>query len=967
MKRRILSVLMALALCVELLPGTAAAAGTDGLGSEVEYRIDGGGWSNASLMDAIYAGYGASSTTEIRLLRDIDLTSENWGNAPGLGICPSWTIDGEGHKITLKCMSQVFEVGTSSYQATLTLQNITVDGGAVWSGNDPASRVNTGASWPVSYHLAVVDVNSTLILDRAILQNSDFTGNNSFGAAVRVLSGKLIMREGSAIRNNSAKGTGTGVYVDAGAEFQMEGGEISGNYVGSGGGGVGVVSGGKFTMTGGKLSENYAANNGGGIWSQGAFEMSGGTIIGNQSTLGGGGLSVFSGTAKLTGGQISGNTITGSMGGGVLVYNGSLTVGGSPVIANNTKMNEETNNIYLNSGKTIAVEGSLTQGAQIGVTVPASAAPQEGTPAPITGSAADKQYFSSDNLAYVVENNQSSGIVQLVLRTPSTVIFDAGEDITAPEPQKTTERGQLAALPEVTREGYTLDGWYTAETGGTKISTNTVFDSDTTVYARWLKNYIVTFMIGDTEMSSEMVASGRTASKPADPTREGYVFGGWYTDEVCTSAYDFSTFVTEDLILYAKWTANTPPPSPGGDIPYYPAIPSTPSTPSNPTTPSQPGTTAPSQPVTTETTTQGGASTAETTAVPTANTQDGTASAAVDASMGDEIVRQAVDNNSETVVIAPQVTGDVAKTEVSIPAATVGQIGSQTSASLTVSTPVAEVSIPNGGLGSLASAGGTVTVAAEKAGNTVELSVTAGGKAVTSVPGGLTLTVPASNTTPGTVAVLLREDGTREVVRKSVAAGGGVTVPLDGSAKLEIVDNSKQFADVPAGSWAADAVAFASAHELFGGASPDRFDPDKPMSRGMLAVVLHNLEGNPFQAVTNEFADVEGGAWYAQGVAWAAARSVIGGYGNGRFGPNDNITREQLAVILWRYAGSPAAMDQALDFTDVNSVSDWALDALRWTVENGILSGKGGGILDPQGYATRAETAQILKNFMERQ
>lgn len=407
--------------------------------------------------------------------------------------------------------------------------------------------------------------------------------------------------------------------------------------------------------------------------------------------------------------------------------------------------------------------------------------------------------------------------------------------------------------------------------------------------------------------------------------------------------------------------------SSGGDIPYYPAIPGTPGNSGNPTTPSQPGTTVPTQPVTTETTTQSGTSTTETTAIPTANTQDGTASAAVDASMGDEIVRQAVDNNSETVVIAPQVTGDVAKTEVSIPAATVGQIGSQTSASLTVSTPVAGVTIPNGGLGSLASAGGTVTVAAEKAGNTVELSVTAGGRTVEHVPGGLTLTVPASSTTPGTVAVLLREDGTREVVRKSVADGGSVTVPLDGSARLEIVDNGKQFADVPAGSWAADAAAFVSAHELFSGTAPDRFDPDKPMSRGMLAVVLHNLEGNPFQAVTNEFADVDGGAWYAQGVAWATARSIIGGYGNGRFGPNDNITREQLAVILWRYAGSPAATDQALDFTDADRVSGWALDALRWAVENGVLSGKGGGILDPQGYATRAETAQILKNFMERQ
>ena len=224
--------------------------------------------------------------------------------------------------------------------------------------------------------------------------------------------------------------------------------------------------------------------------------------------------------------------------------------------------------------------------------------------------------------------------------------------------------------------------------------------------------------------------------------------------------------------------------------------------------------------------------------------------------------------------------------------------------------------------------------------------------------------MPAANTTPGTVAVLIHEDGAREVVRKSVADNGTVTIPLDGSAKLEIVDNSKQFADVPATSWAADAVAFASSHELFNGASFTQFSPEQPMSRGMLAVVLHNLEGNPAQTLTGAFVDVDNSQWYAKGVAWAEAQGIIGGYGNGQFGPNDNITREQLAVMLWRYAGSPAATDRELHFADAHRASDWALEALRWATENGIINGKGGGILDPTGQATRAETAQMLCNFL---
>jgi len=91
----------------------------------------------------------------------------------------------------------------------------------------------------------------------------------------------------------------------------------------------------------------------------------------------------------------------------------------------------------------------------------------------------------------------------------------------------------------------------------------------------------------------------------------------------------------------------------------------------------------------------------------------------------------------------------------------------------------------------------------------------------------------------------------------------------------------------------------------------------------------------------------------------------VGGYGNGLFGPNDNITREQLAVMLWRYAGSPAATNKELHFNDIDEAGDYALEALRWAVENGILNGYGDGRLNPAGRATRAQVAQMLKNFLE--
>lgn len=357
---------------------------------------------------------------------------------------------------------------------------------------------------------------------------------------------------------------------------------------------------------------------------------------------------------------------------------------------------------------------------------------------------------------------------------------------------------------------------------------------------------------------------------------------------------------------------------------------------------------------------------ATTTAAPVAGNRGGKASCAVSSAVGGEIVRQAVENGSGSVVIAPEITGGVTSTEVSIPAFTVGELGSKTSASLTISTPVAEVTIPNGALASLSGAGGTVTVAAGRKDGYVELTVTAGGRPAESIPGGVTLTVPMTDSTPGTVAVLVHGDGTRKVVRKSVAEGGGITIPLDGSARLELVDNSKQFSDVPAGSWEADAVAFASAREMFSGTGEGKFSPDLPMSRGMLAVVLYNLECNPEQALTGVFSDVSDGAWYAGGVAWAAENGIVSGDGNGLFGPDDNITREQLAVMLWRYAGSPAATNKKLNFKDADAVSSYALEAMRWAVENGILNGYGNGLLAPQGQATRAQVAQMLKNYMSK-
>ena len=354
---------------------------------------------------------------------------------------------------------------------------------------------------------------------------------------------------------------------------------------------------------------------------------------------------------------------------------------------------------------------------------------------------------------------------------------------------------------------------------------------------------------------------------------------------------------------------------------------------------------------------------------PSTTVQDGTASTVLSASDGSSLVREAAASQSDRVVIKPEVTGDVTRTEVSIPASTVSRLQSETNAALTVSAPIADVTIPNQALDTLSSAGGTVNVATEQVDQAVVLTLTAGGEKVEELPGGLTLSVPVEDAGPGTVAVLVHEDGTRETIRKSVVEDGMVNIPLNGSATVEIVDNSKEFADVPSTNWAADAVAFASAHELFSGTSENTFSPNQPMSRGMLTTVLYNLEGRPEQDLTVQdladgYSDVSSDAWYAEGIAWAAENGIASGYANSQFGPNDSITREQFAVMLWKYAGSPGS-DSQLDFTDADQISGYAQTALRWAAEKGILSGYTNGQLSPKGTATRAEAAQMLKSFLE--
>ena len=172
------------------------------------------------------------------------------------------------------------------------------------------------------------------------------------------------------------------------------------------------------------------------------------------------------------------------------------------------------------------------------------------------------------------------------------------------------------------------------------------------------------------------------------------------------------------------------------------------------------------------------------------------------------------------------------------------------------------------------------------------------------------------------------------------------------------------FTDVAEGAWYYDAVAYCWENGIMDGTSGTVFAPNLLLNRAMMAQVLYNLADGTASTAAG-FPDVAASAWYADAVNWAAANGYVTGYDNGSYGPEDSLTREQLAVILYRYAGSPAPAGSLDGFVDAASASDYAVDALRWAVGEGLLTGKDGGRLDPTGTASRAELAQILARFAQ--
>ena len=218
-----------------------------------------------------------------------------------------------------------------------------------------------------------------------------------------------------------------------------------------------------------------------------------------------------------------------------------------------------------------------------------------------------------------------------------------------------------------------------------------------------------------------------------------------------------------------------------------------------------------------------------------------------------------------------------------------------------------------------------------------------------------------------------------------IKEGETYTVLVDGTsvgtatAKLGTTSNSGSFApdenrngaqqgsvsgfqDFGQNDWFADAVKYVSENKLMNGTSTTAFSPNGNMSRGMLATVLYRMSGETAEA-DSSFGDVSSSAYYAAAVSWASSKGIVNGTGANAFSPNASITREQLAAMLYRYAGEPSVSADLSAYTDTVDISPYASKAVEWCVAKGILSGKSATRLAPQDTATRAECAAMLQRF----
>lgn len=918
MKKRMLSALLSLCMVLTMVPAALAAGGNpsitlnsmievakvaDGAKDEVlasaEHTItvanavaEVNGTKYATLAEAIAQ---ASADGTVTLLDDVTLDS-------AITIRNNLTLDGASH--TIYGMADDTAVNFTITGGTFTVKDATLTG-----FGDAASSSVTGAG---VFKIPNTASSAKLVADGLTIEEFN--------------------RAAFDIRNGDFKITDCEINCDNGQTDRLTKGIVAG-YDSTG------------TVTG---------------------SISGCTITGSDSTYEGwsaSGIEVSSG-AKVT---VTDTKIT-SMKGGISVARNygygaaEVTVSGdtTAITAEDYALRvfESNNSIAPNKGTsaTLTVNGGKYTG-DVHISIGDGKTSDEASKIVITGGtfSVDPSAFVSGD--YTIQKNNSEYTV--VAKTVKTITFDANGGIfeNGVETQELTTNldGELSVtqvekLGEPTYEGYTFERWELDQYADASTPSVYVFKQDTRVKAVWEKeaeepseddSYTITFdpnggtFPNTAATSSECFTAQTNAqgylTKDAvpQPTRNNYTFGGWSSTETGASEIAHSKLsvyrFSADTTLYAVWNSNGGSSGGSGGSSGGGGGSSSSETTTNP------------DGSTTTIVTKPDDSTIETTKYPDGSSEvvetakDGTVTTTTTDADGNKTeVVENTDGSSETTVTNKD--GSSSTTTV----ASNGQV-------------TAEVNVPS-----------AVVSSAENKGEAVALpmpSVSASSSAesaptvTVNLPSGkdVKVEIPVENVNAGTVAVLVKADGTEEVIKTTVETENGIAVTLSDGDTVKIVNNASSFSDVSSNYWGADAVAFATSRELFNGTSATTFAPETTMNRAMIVTVLARLEG----------VDTTGSAsWYDAGRAWAMEKGISDGSNM-----SGNLSREQLATMLYRYAGEPAVSGGMDGYTDAASVSDYAQKAMAWAISEGIITGYTANTLNPQGEATRAQVATMLMRF----
>ena len=501
------------------------------------------------------------------------------------------------------------------------------------------------------------------------------------------------------------------------------------------------------------------------------------------------------------------------------------------------------------------------------------------------------------------------------------------------------------------------DGTVTVPGGSTVTNDGvetTVPDEGGTVKPDTGLTFTITFdSQGGSSVTSQTVVSGGKVTVPTAPTRSGYTFAGWYQDAQGTVAWNFETPVTANLTLYAQWSENS---SGGGGS-------------------------------------SGGSSSSNSGSVTGSGNNvnvDVSGSSVTTAQMETAVERA---DQGETITIDAS-----RRSSVTLPSGGLEDAASNEN-DLTVKLENGDVTLSPEALSAVTEqAGTTVTLTVvpvdtdelnsrqqEAVGDApvFNLTLRSGSQYITDFDGGLVTVslpyeLPDGQDPDGVVVWYLDDQGNITPCETMYDVRTETVIFTTNHFSLYVIGYEKSaasdpFTDVSASDWFHDAVAYAYENGLMNGMGENEFRPNATTNRAMVVTILYRLAGSPDLSNENlgyPFADVDASSWYSDAVYWARLNGITDGISNTNFDPDGSITREQMAALLYRYADfagydvSTGGMSLS-EYADVSEISSYAVTAMQWANENGLLTGRTATTLAPKGTATRAEIATILMRFCE--